>query len=619
GRVMIAPALVRGRTSVLVATGVAAVTLLAFLPALGGQFVDFDDLYNFVLNSRYRGLGPGQLAWMLGLPPTHHFWGPLAWLTLGVDWLLWGGNAWGYHLTNLVLHAATAAAFVLLAERLLARAVPGVSPAVRRAGAATAALFWALHPLRVESVAWISERRDVLSGVLIVLTLLAWLRAVDAAAPARRRWLAAAVAAYALSMLAKPIGMTLPLVLLVLDVYPLRRLSLDRRALAGREARAALADVLPFAAVALVGGALALALTHEVKSLAAYPLWVRPALLGHVLTFSLEKTAVPLGLVPLYEIPARWTLADHRLVLGPLIAGGVTVIVAILARCRWPAPAAAWAVYVIVIAPVGGVLIHGGPQLTADRYTYLPTMALALLLGGGVCVLARAVREGALDAGSARLAAGGLLLWLAGLGVLTWQQSEVWGDSITLWDHAATFSPDCARCLHGLGLAWQHGGAPQLAVGPLSRAVTLRPDLGFETDLGVALWASGRSAEAVPYLQTALARQPRSGALERQLGAALIDAGRPEEARAHFAAVLGRRPEDVDALVGLGLALVALGRPGDSLPALERATALSPRAAPPRYALVRAYRALGDDAGVDREVAVLRDLDPRLAERAARR
>jgi hypothetical protein len=224
------------------ALGVAALTLIPFLPALAGEFVDFDDIYNFTLNAAYRGFGPRQLVWMLGVEPTQRFWGPLSWLTLAADWSVWGLEPWGYHLTNLLLHAATAAVFLLVAERLLARALTDASPGTLRVGAAVAALFWALHPLRVESVAWISERRDVLSGLLLMLTVLAWLAALDASGRERRRSGLVAVGVYALSMLAKPIGMTLPLVLLVLDVYPLRRLTFARGARVTPGARTALRE-----------------------------------------------------------------------------------------------------------------------------------------------------------------------------------------------------------------------------------------------------------------------------------------------------------------------------------------------------------------------------------------
>src|SRR5262249_17314890 len=324
-----------------------------------------------------------------------------------------------------------------------------------------------------------SERRDVLSGLLLVLTVLSWLRGGDASVGARRRWTALALTLYALSMLAKPIGMTLPLVLLVLDVYPLRRLTLDRASLARAASRAVLRELVPYAAVAVVGATLALALTHEVKGLADHPLWVRPLLLGFGLGFSLWKTMLPMGLIPLYEVPARWSVFDAGLVWATLAAAVVTIAVVVLARRGWPAPAAAWSVYVIVLLPVSGLVTHGGPQLAADRYTYVPAFALALLVGGLVCLAARAVKAGPRAHGSARAAALGLLVWLAGCGVLTWQQNEIWRDSVTLWDHAVTFAPDCARCLHGLGVAWYRGGSPRESIPPLARAVALRRDLGF--------------------------------------------------------------------------------------------------------------------------------------------
>jgi hypothetical protein len=563
--------------------GVAALTGAAFLPALAGEFVDFDDIYNFTLNSNFRGFGARQLAWMAGLAPSRHFWGPLTWLTHGVDWLLWGLNPFGYHLVNMILHAAAAAMFFLVAERLVARALTGAGPAIVRAAALVAALFWALHPLRVESVAWISERRDVLSGVLLMLTVYAWLRGQDQ--PGGRRWRVGAVIAYALSMLAKPIGMTLPIVLLILEVYPLRRLALTRASLATPAAGAVLRDKVPFVAVAVGGGLLALALTHEIKGLADHPLWVRPALLAYGLAFSLWKTLLPLGLIPLYEIPERWSPGDPRFVVGTLVTVAITVAV-VLRRRRWPVLSATWMAYAVMFAPVSGLATHGGPQIAADRYTYLPGLALALLVGGAAGLIARAAARGTLQARAGRLAAAGLVIWLAGFGLLTWQQSQIWRDSVTLWHHASAFAPECARCLHGLGVAWYRSGGISEAVGPLERAVALRPDLiDMQPDLGLALWAVGRPRDALPYLERATARHPMNGELRRRLGSVLLDADRPQEARRHFETLIARRPGDAEARLGL----------------------------------VRAYRALGDSAQADRELAALRVMDPAFAERARRR
>jgi Tfp pilus assembly protein PilF len=520
---------------------------------------------------------------MAGLAPSRHFWGPLTWLTHGFDWLLWGLNPVGYRLGNLLLHAAAAAVFFLVAERLLARSLPAAGSAAGRAGAVTAALFWALHPLRVESVTWISERRDVLSGVLLLLAVYAWLRGLDS--PAGRRWRVAAVLAYTLSMLAKPIGMTLPIVLLVLEAYPLRRLALDRSSWAAPATRVVLRDTLPFAVVAIGGALLALALTHEIKGLADHPLWVRPALFAHGLVFSLEKTIFPFGLIPLYEIPARWDPADPRFVVGGLVTAALAASLALTWRRR-PALTAAAVAYAVMLAPVSGLVTHGGPQIAADRYTYLPALALALLVGGGVALVVQAAARGTLAPRAARMVAAALALWLAGCGALTWQQTQVWRDSVSLWHHAAAFAPDCARCLHGLGVALFRGGAAAEAAERLERAVALRPDLvDLQPDLGLALWAVGRPRDALPYLERASARHPLNGEMGRRLGAVLLDAHRPDEARRQFETLLARRPNDAEARLGL----------------------------------VRAYRALGDQAGAERELAALRVLDPARADRAERR
>ena len=203
---------------------IALVTVAIFLPALRATWVDWDDPINFLLNPYYRGLGWSQLRWMVTANVMGH-WIPTTWLTLGADYALWGMKPFGYHLTSLLLHAASAAVFYLVARRLLALAVPEASALVVNAGATAAALVFAIHPLRVESVAWITERRDVTSGLFFLLTVLAYLRAHERPPAVRSGWRWAALAFAALALTSKSIVMGLPLVLVILDVYPLRRLS----------------------------------------------------------------------------------------------------------------------------------------------------------------------------------------------------------------------------------------------------------------------------------------------------------------------------------------------------------------------------------------------------------
>src|SRR3990172_8049348 len=258
---------------------VAQLAFVAFLPALRGEFVLWDDDTNFLKNTAWRGLGWDELEWMLTTPHKGQLI-PLSWLTLGLDYRLWGLHPSGFHLTSLILHAANAALVYAVALRV---------------GAGLAALLFALHPLRVESVAWITERRDVVSGLFYLLALLAYLFE-------RRRL---ALGAFALGLLAKAIVVSLPVVLLLLDVWPLRRLGwADLRRAPWRVP--ALREKLPFVLLAAAGSASA------VWAMVVGSGRTPPSLLGLVsrvaisffsTAFYLWKTLWPLGLSPLYELP----------------------------------------------------------------------------------------------------------------------------------------------------------------------------------------------------------------------------------------------------------------------------------------------------------------------------
>src|SRR5215468_9465907 len=177
-----------------IALFIALVTLVVFLPALRNEFVGWDDYELLVQNPHYRGLGWSELSWMFTTFHTGHY-QPLSWITFAVDYLIWGMNPLGYHLTNLVLHAANAALFYFLSLRLLLLALSTPNPSADvhfKVAAAFAALFFAIHPLRVESVAWATERRDVLSGLFYLLAIAAYLR-WHTSESRRRRWYWSAV------------------------------------------------------------------------------------------------------------------------------------------------------------------------------------------------------------------------------------------------------------------------------------------------------------------------------------------------------------------------------------------------------------------------------------------
>src|SRR3989449_5724761 len=236
---------------------IALVTVVPFLPTLDNQFVNWDDDDNLVENPHYRGLGWTHLRWMWTTFHIGHY-APLTWMTFGLDYLFWGLKPVGYHLSNLLLHAANAAVFYLVARRILGSALSG--PRERgnvglAAAAAFAALLFALHPLRVESVAWATERRDVLSGLFYLLTLLVYLQAGEQGARGRSGYWAS-VGLFVCALLSKSMAVSLPVVMLILDVYPLRRLG-GARGWWGEPARRIYLEKIPFVLLALAasGGA----------------------------------------------------------------------------------------------------------------------------------------------------------------------------------------------------------------------------------------------------------------------------------------------------------------------------------------------------------------------------
>ncbi|MGH9579426.1 MAG: hypothetical protein ACRD2R_00405, partial [Terriglobales bacterium] len=368
---------------------VAMLTVAAFFPALQNGFVDWDDNTGLLNNLSYRGLGWEQLRWMFTTFHLGHY-QPLTWVTFGLDYLVWGMDPFGYHLTNLLLHALNAVVFYFVALRLFSLSVSVSSgDFALRAASGFAALLFSIHPLRVESVAWATERRDVLSGLFFLLTLLCYLRAAKADSGAEHlKWLGVAVLAYVFSLLAKDVGMMLPSALKVLDVYPLMRFGAGGGKWFGPEAQRIWWEKAPFAFLALVAAAVAImAQSVALKSFAVHDSAGRLAQALFGLGYYLRKTLLPVGLSPIYELPRPFIPWDWPYLASGLAVSAIAAGLIIL-RCRWPAGLAAGIYYAAMLAPVLGIA-QSGSQLVADRYSYLSCLGWALLAGGGYLCLQR--------------------------------------------------------------------------------------------------------------------------------------------------------------------------------------------------------------------------------------
>lgn len=619
--------------------------LAAFSGTLGNQLVDWDDEQLLITNDDYQGLSCSNLRWMFTTGFGGHY-QPLTWLSYAIETRWWGVNAAGFHFVNLLLHLATAIAFFFVARRLL----HGALGADRRMadddfsiGAAASALLFAVHPLRVESVAWATERRDVLSGFWLMLSVWFYLRAVqsvpvpaeDAPAtpplekvggtppPIERGGLGrgyffalgGSLPCFVMSLLSKATGMTLPVALLLLDVYPLRRL---RAAKDSNEThvmpRRVISEKLLFAVpagVAVILAAWAQRQAGAMWSLADHPHGLRIAQAFYGIVFYLWKSVWPANLVPLYEQRPEAAPLDPQNIIAALLVFAFTIALWRLRR-RVPALLTAWAAYIVLLSPMLG-LAQSGPQLVADRYSYIACMPWAIFAGGVVTKL----WSRSSSAISWRRPAMAAVLFIAttSLIVSTRGQTAVWKDSYTLWSTTLERRPDTPIAHANLAVILNKRGdferARKHALASLARlpgnraghlalaraAMELgdlptaerhlrigieigdavgKPDPALMVSLATALTRQQRYGEAEEIYHAVVVLQPSVAEWHYALAGFLASRGRFEESKASLDEVLRLEPNRVDACLRLGVVLENLGDFAGAISALERGLQIDP-------------------------------------------
>jgi tetratricopeptide (TPR) repeat protein len=582
----------------------------------------FDDIIHITENPTVRrGLTWEGLGW--ALTTTHAAnWQPLTWLSHLLDCSLFGLNAGGHHLVNVALHALTAALLFAVLERS--------TGACWRAAAV--AVIFAVHPLRVESVAWIAERKDVLSGVFWMLTMLAYVRYVRRPSPGRLVCVGALLGA---GLMAKPMLVTLPAVLLLWDVWPLGRWSADGLATATavgdnpeaeavtRRSRAALvAEKLPLLAVCAGAAVVTLVAQTEgraVQSLDVLPVGARidNALRSYVAY--LWMTVWPVDLAFLYPHPI--TLGDRApsLTLAGLASGAALLAVTGIVAGAWrrrPYLLVGWLWYLGTLVPVIGI-VQVGNQALADRYTYIPLIGIAIAVAWGTADLARRWPR------LRPLIAGGAVALLAFWLVRTWAQVAVWRDEPTLNTHALAVTTNNFVAHNNLGRALYLQGRLPEAAAHLEHALAIKPgfpeahnnlgavllqegrldmaterferaleiDRGYAEayeNLGLVRFRQGRLEEAAGYLEKAVAYAPDNPQAHYDLGTVRLQQGRPAEAAAEFEAALMLRADHAESHNNLGVALLQLGRPQDATVQFEAALAIKPDHATARAGLAAA-------------------------------
>lgn len=517
-------------------------TWVVFGQTLRYDFVNYDDPRYVYQNTKITsGISIASIAWAF----THihsENWHPLTTITHMLDCQLYGLKPSWHHFTNVLLHA--------LAAVLLFVALQRMTGALWRS-AFVAAVF-AVHPLHVESVAWIAERKDVLSAVFFMLTLLAYFHYTRA--PSIGRYLTMALVV-ALGLMSKPMLVTLPLVLLLLDYWPLRRIQ-AQRAGSGRQLLQLIVEKIPLIALS-AGSSIVTFLAQRGAIGWTEQLPVSARISNAIVTYVvyIRQMLWPAKLAVFYPHPEN-RLPTWEISLALVVLVGITVAAFVL-RKKAPYLITGWLWYLGMLVPVIG-LVQVGWQGHADRYTYLPQVGLYIAVTWAVADLTLSWRFQRIALGAAAALLVGVLSWRA------WLQTSYWRDSETLFTHALAVTSNNDVALNNLGIIFLDKGQLDEAISKLQAAIDLRPENGPAHDnLAKALLQKGRAAEAMVHYRKFLEIEPENVEARNILGTALIQQGRVREAIDQWQKALAIQPDNGNA--ASNLAWVFATCPEDSM------------------------------------------------------
>lgn len=573
-----------------VAIALAALVAFVYRPVGQFGFLNWEDQW-YVTHNRHvlAGLTWNSVAWAF-TSAARPYWHPLTWLSHETDVTLFGLNAGGHHLMSVAIHALASALLFLLVRRM--------TGALWRS-AFVAAVF-AVHPLHVESVAWIAERKDVLSALFWILTLWSYVSYVRQ--PSRARF-ALVILMFLLALLAKPMVVTLPAVMLLLDVWPLRRVSFTSR----EGWREVVVEKWPLFALAIAGGLVTVVVQSHIGALQSFGVtgWsdrVANAVVAYVAY--LGKAIVPVGLSAFYA--RNWALPAWEAAGAAAVIAGISAFAIFRAR-RQPYVLVGWLWFLGTLLPVVG-LIQSGEQAMADRFMYVPLVGLSMIAAWGVPDLIGRRATILLRAG-----AGVIVVSLA---VIARTQVTYWSDDVTLWTHAVDVTHENYFAYNLLGLAYKDRGQWDEAIANHTLAATFAPQAEpdfralVDYNIGYAKAQQGRADEALQFYTTALALKPNFPEAHNDIAALLARQNKPAEALPHYFAALKLQPDFAEAQNGLGAALAMQGHEDDAIAHYLEALRIDPTIALAHVNLAMVWIHQGKNADAIRELLAATAIEP---------
>ena len=578
------------------AGSIALITFFVYLTALRNKFVNWDDDVYVWANPYIRSFNMAFFKWVF-LDFYVANWHPLTWLSHAADYALWGLNPLGHHLTNIILHAANTYLVVLLIIKLLdvrnERLIRNeLTPFTNERSILTAAgvtgLLFGLHPVHVESVAWVAERKDLLCALFFLLSLVMYTKY----AGGRRReegkhetgWkllftdrnYLLALAFFVLSLLSKPMAVSLPVVLLVLDWYPFQRIY------SGKTFRSALVEKMPFAGFALASSIVTILAQKAVGALIAtqtIPLSSRMLVAAKSLISYLSKMALPYNLIPFYSYPGPSDISLYHLEypLSIAVVIGITAACAALMKKQklW---LSSWGYYVVTLLPVLGIVQVGG-QAMADRYTYLPSLGPFLIAGLGAAWISE--KTDALKKRARIIKALGAIaavFILVSLSYLTVKQIGIWENSIKLWNYSIEKTHEREPLsFYSRALAYDEMGQFERAIEDYDRAIALNASFtNAYINRGLDFYETGQLERAIIDFDHAISLNPAHAAAYYNRGLAFDKMGQLDKALADYDQALSLGPYDADAYNNRGRVFSRRGQLDRAIADFDRAISLNP-------------------------------------------
>jgi protein O-mannosyl-transferase len=576
----------------------ALMAFLAYIPSLKNGFINWDDNLYVYENPDIHALNFGFLRHVF-TSYTAFNWHPLTIISYALDYRLMGLDPTVYHLTNIIFHSFNTFLIALLAFKLCESAAPDWAIESPRPDGATpalvvsfiTALLFGLHPQHVESVTWVSERKDVLYSFFFILSTLSYLKYSS-----QRRYgsYILALLFFALSIMSKPMAVSLPIVLLIIDYYPLNRFAGSRNNIwsAGR----LLLEKVPFFVLSALSSILTMnAQKSSLASIVVVGLMTRLSVAVRGYMFYLYKMVISAKLAPIYPYPEHVVLVSLEYMGSFILFAGISLFALLVSR-KYKIFIAVWAYYLITLLPVIGI-IQVGAQSAADRYTYLPSVGPFMLAGVGIAYL----MEKSDASNGIRKMLAPVVVSVAGIGLTifsyqTLRQQTFWKDSLTLWNYELKEFPRAYPAYHDRGVIYMYLHEYTMALDDLNKAIEINPNASFLSfyTRGTVYHMKGDDLLAVKDFRVAAAIDPRSSKLHNDLGISYGNLGRYEEAVKEFDRAVELDSKFGEAFNNRGYTFLKIGKYDRAIEDLRKALELEPGNASVCNSLGSAYAKVGD-------------------------